>query len=102
MKQRGKGRFLGSQFFLIMRGTRLAQDQSVTQRATVLAWIGTAGERSPVPIDPDRLGAAERADHAGGFMAELLEPFDDIGRHAVLELILALVVQAARHIDRLL
>src|SRR4029078_2298478 len=72
---------------------------SVTQRATVLAGIGAAGQRTLVPIDPDRLAAAERADHAGGLVADLLETFDDLGRHAVLELVEALVVQAARHID---
>src|SRR3954470_24068970 len=75
---------------------------SVSERATVFARIGTAGERALVPVDPDRLRAAERTDDAGGLVAELLQAIDDIGRHAVLELVLALVMQAARHIDRLL
>src|SRR5215470_2545481 len=56
----------------------------VTERAAVLARIGAAGERALVPVYPDRLAAAERADDAGGLVAELLQPFDDGGRHAVL------------------
>src|SRR3954463_6324495 len=75
---------------------------SVSERATILARIGTAGERALVPVDPDRLRAAERTDDAGGLVAELLQAFDNIGRHAVLELVLAFVMQAAWHIDRLL
>src|SRR6478752_9537250 len=72
---------------------------SIAQRAAVLAGIGAAGQRALLPVDPDRLAAAERADHAGGLVADLLEALDDLGRHAVLELIDALVMQAARHID---
>src|SRR5882762_1893192 len=75
---------------------------SVSERAAVLAGIGTARERALVPVDPDRLAAAERADDAGGLVAEFLQALDDLGRHAVLELIDALVMQAARHIDRFL
>ena len=41
-------------------------------------------------------------DDAGGLVADLLQPLDDLGRHAVLELVDALVMQAARHIDRFL
>src|SRR5215203_5633321 len=73
--------------------------RSIAQRATVLARIGAAGQRAFFPIDPDRLTAAERADDAGGLVADLLEALDDLGRHAVLELIDALVMQTARHID---
>src|SRR5712671_700196 len=76
--------------------------RSIPERAAVLAWIGTARERALVPVDPDRLTAAERPDHAGGLMPELLEALDDIGWHAILELVDAFVMQAARHIDRLL
>src|SRR5947207_12681212 len=75
---------------------------SITQRAAVFARIGAAGERTLVPIDPDRLTAAERPDHAGSLMPELLQALDDIGGHAILELIDVFIVQAARHIDRLL
>src|SRR4029077_2659264 len=75
---------------------------SIAERAAVLARIGTASQRALVPVDPDRLSAAERTDHAGGLVPDLLQPLDDCGRHAVLELIDALLVQAARHIDRLL
>src|ERR1044072_9464440 len=71
----------------------------VAQRATILARIGAAGQRALVPVDPDRLAAAERADHAGGLVADLLETLDDLGRHAVLALVEALIMQAARHID---
>src|SRR5258708_7061917 len=75
---------------------------SIAERATVLARIGAAGERTLVPVDPDRLTAAERGDHAGGLMPELLQALDDRGGGAGLELIDILIVQAARHIDRLL
>src|SRR5712671_4194552 len=75
---------------------------SIAERATVLARIGAAGERALFPIDPDRLTAAERRDDAGGLMPELPQPLDDIGGHAILELIDIFVMQAARHIDRLL
>src|SRR5216684_2060561 len=75
---------------------------SIAERATVLARIGAAGERALVPVDPDRLTAAERGDYAGGLMPELLQALDDIAGHAVLELIDAFVMQATRHIDRLL
>src|SRR3954463_7504702 len=61
--------------------------RSVSERAAVLARIGTAGERALVPIDPDRLAAAERADDAGGLVAELFQPLDDFGGHAVFKLI---------------
>src|SRR5712671_1476715 len=75
---------------------------SIAERATVLARIGAAGKRALFPIDPDRLTAAERGDHVGGLMPELPQPLDDIGGHAILELIDIFVMQAARHIDRLL
>src|ERR1700716_4749923 len=52
---------------------------SIPERAAILAWIGTAGERALVPVDPDRLTAAERPDHTGGPMPELLQALDDIG-----------------------
>src|SRR5437868_12253004 len=74
----------------------------VAERAAILARIGAAGERALVPVDPDRLAAAERADDAGGLVAELLQPLHHRGRNAVLELIDALVMQAARHVDRFL
>src|SRR6202045_3915631 len=76
--------------------------RSISQRAAVLARIGTAGQRALVPVDPDRLAAAERPDHARRLVPELLQALDDGGRHAVLELIDALVVQATGHIDPLL
>src|SRR6266480_865608 len=60
---------------------------SIAERATVLAWIGAAGERALFPIDPDRLTAAERGDDAGGLMPKLPQALDDIGGGAVLELI---------------
>src|SRR6185437_16436331 len=72
---------------------------SIAERATVLARVGAAGERALVPVDPDRLAAAERRDHAGGFMPELLQAFDDRGGHAILELIDAFIMQTAWHID---
>src|SRR5436309_10871178 len=75
---------------------------SIAERAAVLAWIGAAGKRALVPVDPDCLTAAERGDDAGGLMPELLQALDDIAGHAVLELIDIFVMQAARHIDRLL
>src|SRR5438132_8367836 len=75
---------------------------SIAERAAVLARIGTARERALVPVDPDRLAAAERTDQAGGLVADFLQPLDDGGGHAVLELVDALIMQAARHIDRLL
>src|SRR6267154_3643165 len=75
---------------------------SISQRATVLAGIGTADQRALVPVDPNRLAAAERTDHAAGLVPDLLQALDDLGRHAVLELVDALVMQAARHIDGLL
>src|SRR5262249_32659622 len=74
----------------------------VAERAAVLARIGAAGQRALVPIDPDRLPAAERSNQARGLVAELLQAFNGRSRHAVLELIDALVMQAARHIDRFL
>src|SRR5262252_222322 len=86
---------------LIERSRRTAR-ALITERATILAWIGAAGERALVPVDPDALPAAERRDKARGLVTELLQAFDGCGRHAVLELIDALVVQAARHIDRFL
>src|SRR5882672_410183 len=54
---------------------RLHTPASIPQRAAVLARIGTAGQRALVPVDPDRLSAAERPDHAGGLVPELLEAF---------------------------
>src|SRR4029079_12436682 len=41
----------------------------------------------------------ERRDNIGGLVPELLQAFDDRWRYSVLELIDALVMQAARHID---
>src|ERR1700730_498301 len=76
--------------------------RSIAERAAVLARIGAAGQRALVPVDPDRLTAAERRNHAAGLMPELLQALDDVGGHAILELIDAFVMQAARHIDRLL
>src|SRR3954463_7266487 len=76
--------------------------RSVSQRAAVLARIGTAGQRALVPVDPDRLTAAERTDDSSGLGSEFCEALDDLGRHAVLELIDALVMQPARHIERFL
>src|SRR5882757_3519821 len=76
--------------------------RSIAERAAVLARVGAAGQRALVPVDPDRLTAAERRNHAGGLMPELLQALDNAGGHPVLELIDALVMQAARHIDRLL
>src|SRR5882757_2136504 len=76
--------------------------RSIAERAAVLARIGAAGQRALVPVDPDRLTAAERRNHAAGLMPELLQALDNVGGHAVLELIDAFVMQAARHIDRLL
>src|SRR6202000_11315 len=66
---------------------------------TILARIGAAGERALVPVDPDRLAAAERRDHAGGLVAELLQALDDIGGYSILELVDAFIVKPARHID---
>src|SRR3981189_2442241 len=71
---------------------------SIAERAAVLARIGTAGERTLVPIDPDRLTAAERGDHAGGLMAELLQALDDSGGGAGPRVIRLLIVAAAPHI----
>src|SRR5450432_581187 len=86
----------------VARGTESEREPSISQRAAVLARIGSAGQRALVPVDPDRLTAAERPDHAGGLVPELLQALDDGGGHTVLELIDALVMQAARHIDRFL
>src|SRR6202051_153984 len=77
------------------RGNRAG---SIPQGAAVLVRIGTTGERALVPVDPDRLAAAERADHARGLVPELLQALDDVGGHAVLELIDVFIMQAARHI----
>src|SRR5581483_1331267 len=74
---------------------------SITERAAVLARIGAAGQRALLPVDPDRLAAAERRHDAGGLVPKLFEAVDDGCRHAVLELVDALIMQAARHIDRL-
>src|SRR4051812_22518541 len=68
---------------LIATTAEMSSGSSVAQRAAVLARIGAAGQRALVPVDPDRLAAAERADNAGGLVAELLQPFHDRGRHAV-------------------
>src|SRR4051812_86143 len=47
-------------------GTRLitSVEPSIPQRAAVLARFGAAGQRAFVPVDPDRLGAAERCHDA--------------------------------------
>src|SRR2546421_6082689 len=66
-----------------VRGT----DASIPQRAAVLARFGAAGERALVPVDPDRLAAAERRHEIGGLVADLLQPLDDLFRHPVLQLI---------------
>src|ERR1700761_3397739 len=65
----------------------------VPERATILAGIGAAGQGALVPIDPDRLRAAERRHYAGGLVAELLQALDDIGRHAILKLIDTIIMQ---------
>src|SRR5450631_1122602 len=75
---------------------------SIAERAAILARIGSAGERALVPVDPDGLAAAMRRDEARGLMPELPQAIDDVGRHAILELVDAFVMQAARHVDRLL
>src|SRR3954449_2162577 len=75
---------------------------SIAERAAVLARIGTRGESPLVPVDPDRLAAAERSNHAGGLVSKFLQPFDDGWRYSILELINALVMQAAWHVDRFL
>src|SRR5579862_936288 len=72
----------------------------IAERAAVLARIGAAGQRSLVPVDPDRLAAAERRNDLGGLVPELLQTRDDIRRNTILELIDTFVMQAARHIDR--
>src|SRR6267378_329248 len=100
---RNRKRRIISASFLTERESAHAQSvPSISQRAAVLARIGTAGQRALVPVDPDRLTATERRDHAGGLMPELLQALDDRGGHAVLELIDIFIMQAARHIDRLL
>jgi len=48
----------------------IAMAGSIPQRAAVLARIGTAGQGALVPVDPDRLTAAERPDHAAGLAPE--------------------------------
>src|SRR3984885_7868840 len=75
---------------------------SISERAAVLAGIGAAGQRPLLPIDPDRLTATERRDDLGGLVSELLQTCNDVGGHAVLELIDAFIMQAARHTHRLL
>jgi hypothetical protein len=50
---------------------------SISQRAAVLARIGTARERALVPVYPDRLATTERPDHTGGLVPELLQALDD-------------------------
>src|SRR5438270_5163980 len=94
-----KGRIFVS--FLQTEGT-VARASSIAQRAAVLARIGTAGERSLVPVDPDRLSAAERTDDAHGPMPQLLQALDGIGGHPIFELVDVFVVQPTWHIDRLL
>src|ERR1700721_912295 len=74
----------------------------ISERAAVLAGVGAAGQRPLLPIDPDRLTATERRGDLGGLVSEPLQTRDDFGRHAVLELIDTFIMQAARHIDRLL
>src|ERR1700753_1444710 len=74
----------------------------ITERAAVLARIGTAGQGALVPVDPDRLRTTEWSYHAGSLVPEFLQALDDVGGDAILELIDALIVQASRHIDRFL
>src|SRR5579871_4729289 len=74
----------------------------IAEGAAVLARIGATGQRSLVPVDPDRLAAAERRNDLCRLMSELLQARDDFRWHAILELIDAFVMQAARHIDRFL
>src|SRR4051794_25007919 len=47
-----------------VRGTGAppAATASISQRAAVLAGFGAARQRALVPVDPDRLGTAERRD----------------------------------------
>src|SRR6266536_4483653 len=47
-------------------GSKMAR--SIAERAAVLAGIGAAGERALVPVDPDRLTAAEGTYDAGGLV----------------------------------
>src|ERR1700733_5725090 len=75
---------------------------SVSERAAVLAGIGAAGQRPLLPIDPDRLTAAERRNDLRGLVSKLLQACDDFGGHAIFELIDIFIVQTARHIDCLL
>ena len=64
---------------------------SIPERAAVLR-----GSEPPVSVPLSQSiqiasTAAERPDHAGGLMPELLQALDDIGRHAILELVDAFV-----------
>src|SRR4029077_5424939 len=58
---------------------------SIAERAAILAGIGPARERPVLPIDRDRLPAAERRNDLGGLVPELLQPIDHLCRHAVFE-----------------
>src|SRR5579872_2882005 len=55
-----------------LAGTDAPAAPLISERATILARIGTAGERAFFPVDPDRLTAAKRRDDLGGLVAELL------------------------------
>src|ERR1051326_5443353 len=68
----------------------------IPQRAAVLAGFGAAGQRALVPVDPDRLRAAERRHDARGLVADLAQALDDLLRHAIFQLIDSLVMQPAR------
>src|ERR1700734_2925449 len=75
---------------------------SIPQRRAILAWIRAADEDATVPVDADRLAAAERARDFRHLVPERGKPLAHHGRHSPLYLDLAHVWADPRKLERLL
>src|SRR5262249_21330556 len=64
----------GGETKALSRISRVIGGASIADRHSVLARIGAAMQRALIPIDPDRLRAADGARRHVGLVTELLEP----------------------------
>src|SRR5690349_12511069 len=75
---------------------------SVTQRQSVLAWIGSADETATGTVDPYRLTTAMRPIRCLQFVPSLRQRIADVARDAVLDLHLSSQREQPWQVDRLL
>src|SRR5262249_37941929 len=75
---------------------------SIAQGAAVLARIGSPGEHSAMPIDPNRLAATKRFRCANNPMAQSFKIRHGGVRNTELEVIDAGVMKGTREIERIL